>query len=995
MNELSTGAESKIALPLLPQEVELEESQSPSSWHGWTALSPLPDAPEPLQPQGAYSGAVSEPRSQVAVSAADGVQGPVELLAPAGGPDAACAALHFGADAIYLGLKKFSARAEAENFTIEEVDEITAYAHSLQPRRRVFVTINTLVRQDELAELIEAVAALADIGVDALIIQDLGVYHLVRTHFPELELHASTQLSVHNRAGAEALRRLDFRRVVLARELTFEEVRDITAASGIETEVFIHGALCYSYSGLCLFSAQTLGRSGNRGKCAYSCRDSFEVSNAPLTLRDGTPVRRDPRQGFPFSMKDLALPDHVPALRAAGVSCFKVEGRKKSPLYVATTTSYYRKLIDGTLRPSERPALEADMQSVFSRPWTHLFVESHKDKEVADRDTVGHRGTPVGKVEAVVHTGTAEPRLRFHTRRELERHDGLQIDLPVQGKPFGFAVDHLWTVTPGGFGTAREVFEAPAGALVEVGLPAEHPDIPVGAPVYCSSSQAVKQKYRHTTPKPGLYRTRKPVAVEVLLTSAELSAVGRVAHTTGHLPMPEVRRTLARLFTPARDQQAMQAAARSAFEKLGDTSLTLHSFAFHNPENCFVPVSRLNQLRRDLATGLEEALRQELSERVTGLKAQLCPPMPPAAETKAFRWSIKIDRVGFLDALEPADFIDLEEVVVDIARDNLTVLIDKLDRLAGQLGRERFRLALPALTRYWEEKSLRHKIDHLRAAGWTKWEAANLSAWSYLQGAGQPSGAGVNPPHPRPLSPEYGGEGSRSASPTDQTMTGEELLFPSPPYSGERGRGEGAETPFLANASAREDRPLFPSPPYSGERGRGEGAKLDLSTDWSIYVINRLAVLALEKLGVNRFTLSPEDGLANVRSLLAEFGARAVLIVHQDTPLFLAESCAYANLIGGCPGKANCSFEQMEMVSSHGEKVTALDYNCRTIVLNQGPFCLSTRLKELRRAGAVSLRADFIYRAYDPTEVRERWRLIRAGRPVPGGHAANFDRGIL
>src|SRR5207302_6955324 len=234
-----------------------------------------------------------------------------------------------------------------ENFTLDEVGEITAYAHSLTPRRRVFVTINTLVRADELAELIDDVAALADIGVDALIIQDLGVYHIVRRHFPELELHASTQLAVHNRAGAEALRRLGFQRVVLARELTFEEVRAITAASGIETEVFIHGALCYSYSGLCLFSSQTLGRSGNRGKCAYSCRDSYEVADAPLTLRDGSAVQRDPRTGFPFSMKDLALPDHLPALRAAGVSCFKVEGRKKSPLYVATTTDYYRRLLDG------------------------------------------------------------------------------------------------------------------------------------------------------------------------------------------------------------------------------------------------------------------------------------------------------------------------------------------------------------------------------------------------------------------------------------------------------------------------------------------------------------------------------------------------------------------------------------------------------------------------------------------------------------------------
>src|SRR5439155_1423097 len=186
------------------------------------------------------------------------------------------------------------------------------------------------------------------------------------------------QMAVHNRAGAETLKKLGFSRVVLARELTFEEVRDVTASAGIETEVFIHGALCYSYSGLCLFSSQTLGRSGNRGKCAYSCRDSFTAEGAPETLRDGTVTRRDAAEGFPFSMKDLALPDHVPALRAAGVSCFKIEGRKKSPLYVATATDFYRRLIDGTLNESERPALEADMQTVFSRPWTRLFVQSHK-----------------------------------------------------------------------------------------------------------------------------------------------------------------------------------------------------------------------------------------------------------------------------------------------------------------------------------------------------------------------------------------------------------------------------------------------------------------------------------------------------------------------------------------------------------------------------------------------------------------------------------------
>jgi putative protease len=908
MSESATNLDGKIALTLVPTD------ERPAAWRDWTPADPLPLPPEPDVPQGAYRPDLPEAALDVPQLADRSADRPVELLAPAGGLDAAFAAYHFGADAVYLGLKKFSARAEAENFTLDEVDEITAYAHRLTPRRRVFVTINTLVRQDELPELVEAVAALADIGVDALIIQDLGVYHLVRRHFPGLELHASTQLSVHNRAGAEVLHRLGFTRVVLARELTFEEVHDITATAGIETEVFIHGALCYSYSGLCLFSSQTLGRSGNRGKCAYSCRDSYEVAGAPLTLRDGSPVRRDPRTGFPFSMKDLALPDHIPALRAAGVSCFKVEGRKKSPLYVATTTDYYRRLIDGRLRPENRPEVEADLQTVFSRPWTRLFVQSHRDKEVADRDTVGHRGTPVGRVEAVVGAGTAEPRLRFRTRRALQRHDGLQIDLPVLGKPFGFAVEHLWTVA-GRTKQRQEVFEAPAGSVVEVSLPREHPELPARAPVYCSSSQAVKQRYRHDRPKPEQHRVRRPVVVEVVLTTERLTATGHMTAPDGGRPI-EVGRTLAGPFPPARDPEALEAVVRATFDRLGDTHLVLDSFTFRNEGRGFVPVSRLNALRRDLVAGLEQAYRQAQAEQVARVEAEVLPTLPQreaGASRPGFRWLMKVDRIGFLDALEDEDLAGIEEVIVDIARDHPASLAEGLDRWASRLGRERLRLALPALTRSWEEKGLVHKVDQLRAAGWNRWEAANLSAWSYLG--------------------------------------------------------------------------LDPNRPPTGT--------IDLATDWSVYVLNRLAAEALQQLGVRRVTLSPEDGLENLRSLLAELGPRAAVIVYQDTPQFLAESCAYANLIGGCPGKANCRFESMDMVSSHGEKVTALDYHCRTIVLNQGPFCLSTRLKDLAAAGAELLRADFVYRKYEPDEVRRRWRLVRAGRPVPQGHAANFDRGIL
>ena len=583
-------------------------------------------------------------------------------------------------------------------------------------------------------------------------------------------------MAVHNRAGAEVLKHLGFARVVLARELTFEEVDDVTRAAGIETEVFVHGALCYAYSGLCLFSAQTLGRSGNRGKCAYSCRDSYEVTGAPLTLRDGSPVKRDPATGFPFSMKDLALPDHLPALRAAGVACFKIEGRKKSPLYVATTTDYYRKLIDGRLDPDERPDIEADLQTVFSRPWTRLFVQSHKDKEVADRDTVGHRGTVIGKVDKVTGAHGRGSRLRFLTRRPLERHDGLQIDLPILGKPYGFAVDQLWLVPKGRKQEQKDVFAAPAGVFVEVGLPAGHPAIPSGAPVYCSSSQSVKQRYRHERPKPGLYRVRQPLTIDAVMTLDKFTVTAQVGGLT-------CQAKLGGPFPPCHDAGAMAATVRAAFARLGYSAFELEALSFRNEAGGFIPVSRLNQIRRRVLGELQGRLHADKAERLAALQGEICFTVresQPAESKRSFRWSMKVDRISFLDDLEDEDWQDVDEVIVDIARDHPTLLRDKLDALTRRIGPQRIRLALPALTRQWEEKAVLQKVHMLRAAGWRKWEAANLSAWSYL---------GLDP------------------------------------------------------LSART-------------------ADLDLATDWSVYVLNRLAALQLMDMGVSHFALSPEDGLA-------------------------------------------------------------------------------------------------------------------------------------
>ena len=211
-----------------------------------------------------------------------------ELLAPAGDIEAAYAALFYGADALYLGLRQFSARASATNFSPDELCQITGYAHALG--RKIYVTVNTLVQQEQLKDLTQTLDACLNAGVDGLIVQDLGVAKIVRDCYPELELHASTQMAVHNKEGALFLKKMGFKRVVLARELTLNEIKQITAIPDLETEAFIHGALCYAYSGLCLFSSMETSMSANRGKCLYPCRGCFagDLGNKHL-----------------FSMKDI------------------------------------------------------------------------------------------------------------------------------------------------------------------------------------------------------------------------------------------------------------------------------------------------------------------------------------------------------------------------------------------------------------------------------------------------------------------------------------------------------------------------------------------------------------------------------------------------------------------------------------------------------------------------------------------------------------------
>ena len=276
-----------------------------------------------------------------------------EILAPAGSPECLTAAVRCGAAAVYLGVEEFNARRSAHNFTTESLREAVAFCRARGVA--VYLTLNTLVRQEELESAVDVAIRAAECGVDALILQDVGLARRLKAVMPEMPLHASTQLSCHTRAGVRFLRDAGFTRVVLAREMTRDEIA-ACADLGVELEVFVHGALCMSVSGQCYFSAMLGGRSGNRGACAQTCRLPFEPTS-------GKP-RPCPADKAALSLKDNCLVDYVQDLAALGVTSLKIEGRMKRPEYVAAATAVYAGAVRGEI-PS--PADLERLKSVFSR----------------------------------------------------------------------------------------------------------------------------------------------------------------------------------------------------------------------------------------------------------------------------------------------------------------------------------------------------------------------------------------------------------------------------------------------------------------------------------------------------------------------------------------------------------------------------------------------------------------------------------------------------
>lgn len=263
-----------------------------------------------------------------------------ELLAPAGSFEILTAVINAGADAVYAAGTRFGARAYANNFTEEELLQAIEFVHIKD--RKLYLTVNTLLKEQEIGELYKYLCPLYEAGLDAVIVQDLGVMRFVKNHFPGLPIHASTQMTVTGAYGAKLLLDHGCSRIVTARELSLEEISNIHRATGAEIESFVHGALCYSYSGQCLLSSMIGGRSGNRGRCAQPCRLSYEVFDS----KEAAAAAGKQRENYPLSPKDLCTVHLIPELAACGIHSFKIEGRMKQAIYAAGVTSIYRKYLD-------------------------------------------------------------------------------------------------------------------------------------------------------------------------------------------------------------------------------------------------------------------------------------------------------------------------------------------------------------------------------------------------------------------------------------------------------------------------------------------------------------------------------------------------------------------------------------------------------------------------------------------------------------------------
>lgn len=507
-----------------------------------------------------------------------------ELLAPAGSLEAFFAAMEAGADAVYCGLKEFSARAKAKNMTLAEVEKMSAYARPLG--RKVYVTLNTLVKESELPLLVDTLSGLEAFGCDGVILQDLAVWKLAREHFPNLPLHASTQMTIHNAAGVRMLERMGFSRGVLARELSLAEIAAIRSQTTLELEHFIHGALCFSFSGQCYFSSFLGGKSGNRGRCAQPCRRRHSYRG---------------NEGYYFSTNDLSAIDLLPELSAAGVISFKIEGRMKSAEYVSSVVSAYRKALDAPPHKRQEAVQQGKelLKLSFGRLPTKGFLPGGVPTDIAIPSVKGSTGRFLGEV-ATVRGGE----IAFKTKDKIHVGDRLRIQPKSDKAGTAFTVKELRL-------GERSVKVVSAGAYVSV--PSTFKGVfKVGDGVFKVSSEqaftmseaACRRKLDAVQPTP------QPLQLHVELADDRL----QLRASIGDLVL---ERSFEVTSYPASDSPLSAETLSSVFGRSGELPLILDQLTTGELPPVIIPPSRLKEIRREFFRELaqEQASAQRSARR--------------------------------------------------------------------------------------------------------------------------------------------------------------------------------------------------------------------------------------------------------------------------------------------------------------------------------------------------------------------------------------------
>lgn len=520
-----------------------------------------------------------------------------ELLAPAGSWEAFIASVEAGADAVYMGGKMFSARRYASNFDDKQLAEAVEYAHVRGVK--IHVTVNTLVKDDEFSELLEFVVFLHDIGVDAVIVQDLGVAHILRKTVPRLPIHASTQMTVHNIEGALLAKELGCERIVLARELSISQIQEIREAVDAEIEVFVHGALCFAYSGQCLMSSLIGGRSGNRGMCAQPCRMEYRI------LENGT-VLQDVPGLYLLSCRDLAGIDLLPELVRVGVDSLKIEGRMKRPEYVATVVSTYRKALDSLAKRQGLGLTDQDREEfaqIFNRGFTTGYLKRNPGTRLITYGKPSNRGLPLGTVQTV---GSKRQRASISLDRPLRVGDGIEY----QGLG-GLVVRFI-------DGPEGTVDKASPGETVWV---ESVPGVKPGDRVYKTSDVDLLLRARR-------YFQGEPIRkVDIWFhVAARVGSSLRLTVWDGDGRTETVVSEY--IVERARRRSTSRDDIQDKLSRLGDTPYRLAGLEVDMDRDVMVPFSELNTLRREAVAKISAAR----------LKDQSRPPLQPEHVQEVFRW---------------------------------------------------------------------------------------------------------------------------------------------------------------------------------------------------------------------------------------------------------------------------------------------------------------------------------------------------------------------